>query len=214
LANVPGDWSHGTGADERWYRFYVQAIDRASNTQTYAMITSTYDVKPGSATILVPNASVVSALPTISGTATDSTFGTTALNTVEISVQRSSNGEWYRFSNQTWNPSGTNIWNTVDSYNSGNGEWYMTTTQVNLWENLVDYNIYVRAVDKAGNYQTSQVYPSTYTFSFQPPPSAVAITRPSTSRFYTENLADIVGTANAATIRVEVQIERLSDNKY
>jgi hypothetical protein len=102
----------------------------------------------------------------------------------------------------------------VTSYNSGNGEWYVTTTNPNLWENNVTYDVYVRAHDKAGNYQSSQISPSTFTFSFQPPPSVITITKPVGSRFYKENLTSNLGTVNEATIRVEIQIERLSDGKY
>ncbi|MFN0117549.1 MAG: hypothetical protein ACKVQC_04550, partial [Elusimicrobiota bacterium] len=214
--NVPGDWSHGTGVDSRWYQFHVRAVDYAGNTQSYAIITSTYDVRPGTAVILTPNTAIVSALPTISGTATDSVFGTNSLANVEISIQRDSDNRWFRFSDDTWNPSGSNIWNSVDSYNGGNGNWNIDTSAPGIWENLVGYGIYVRALDKAGNYQSSQVYPSTFSFVFQPPASVVAINKPIANKFYRLNLSEITGTANAATTVVEVQIESLSApvNKY
>jgi hypothetical protein len=59
---LPSDWSHGTNADERWFNFYVQAIDFAGSTQTFAVVSATYDVQPGTASIAVPNTAVVSAL--------------------------------------------------------------------------------------------------------------------------------------------------------
>ena len=216
LPNTPTDWSHGTNADGRWFQFYVQSIDRAGNTEAFHVITSTYDIQPGTASISVPNTGVVSSLPSITGTATDTTYGATSIGNVEISIQRNSDSEWYRFSNQTWNPSVPNIWNSVDSYNPGNGVWSIATTQGNIWNNLDTYNIYTRAIDKAGNVQTAQVYPSTFTFIFEPPPSVVVITKPVNNKFYKENLSDILGTANAATTLVEIQVERLSDpvNRY
>ncbi len=214
LAAVPTDWTHGTGIDGRWYQFYVQAIDNAGNTQSYSVITATYDVQPGTAAILMPNAAVMSSLPTVSGTATDTTYGPQGLANVQISIQRHSDSNWYDFSIDNWSPSVPNIWNSVDSYNPATGAWSITTNQVNLWEDLITYDVYVRAIDKAGNYQTAQLYPSTFSFTFQPPASVIALTKPINSTFYRENLTSIVGTANSATNRVDVQIQRLSDNQY
>ena len=214
LSAIPTDWTHGTGNDGRWYRFYVQAVDYAGNTQNYTVITATYDVQPGTATILMPNSAVMSSLPAVSGTATDTTYGPQGLSNVQISVQRHSDSNWYDFSIDNWSPSGSNIWNSVDSYNPATGAWSIDTTPVNLWEDLITYDVYVRAIDKAGNYQTSQLYPSTFSFVFQPPASVIALTKPINSTFYRENLTSIIGTANAATNRVDVQIQRSSDNQF
>ncbi|MCB4756877.1 MAG: Ig-like domain repeat protein, partial [Elusimicrobia bacterium] len=216
LSAIPTDWSHGTNQDGRWYAFYVQAIDRSTNTETFNVFVSTYDIQPGTTTILKPNTGVVSALTRISGTATDTTFGYKSLLSVQFAIQRD-NGvdtKWYRYidpANGTWEPSGDKIWNTADSYNPATGDWYKDTVQENLWDNMVTYRLYTRAVDKAGNAQTSEVYPSTYTFVFQPPPSSVVLQKPTSNRFYNQNLTEVTGTANADTVEVRVQVERNSD---
>ncbi len=214
LSGLPTDWSHATNLDERWFQFYVQAVDYAGNTQSFAVLTATYDVRPGTAAIVVPNSGVVSSLPSISGTATDTTFGRSGIASVEIAIQRNNGTDtnWYRFSTAQWEPASI-IWSTV-SYNAGTGVWTRSTTNGNLWDNLVTYDLYVRAIDNAGNVQSTLLYPSTYSFVFQPPPSVIAFTKPTNNKFYRENLQDISGTNNAATNRVDVQIERLSDGKF
>ncbi|OVE76474.1 hypothetical protein BVX98_05985, partial [bacterium F11] len=208
VSSIPSDW-----VDEQWYQFYIQAVDRATNTETYHVYTATYDVKPGTAAIIDPDASIVSSLPTISGTATDSTFGTQTIADIQIGIQRDDT-LWYRFSDEKW--IGSPVWNSVEYYNPGSGDWYQTSDQSNLWENLKDYSIYVKALDKAGNLQSTQVVPSTTTFLFEPPPAAVGLTKPKNNRFYVENLISIGGTANTDAVRVEIQIERYSDpvNNY
>ena len=42
----------------------------------------------------------------------------------------------------------------------------LRATTVGMFENTHNYHLFVRAVDKAGNTQTTQVYPSTFTFTF------------------------------------------------
>src|SRR5206468_2887278 len=106
-------------------------------------------------------------------------------------IKRLSDSKWFDPPTPGfWLPSGSNIWNAATTFNPANGNWTLDTSGIGLWTNLESYAIYVRAVDKAGNIQTAQLAPSTFSFTFQPPPSVVAITKPTANKLFNQNLTD------------------------
>ncbi|MBD3271635.1 MAG: hypothetical protein GF384_03745, partial [Elusimicrobia bacterium] len=142
--------------------------------------------------ITVPDQPVVTALPTLSGTADAAHSGT---DSVEVTIQRitGSYGDNYYWTGSSWSP---NIeWQTTDLFGSGTGWYYGTPV---TWNDNTEYQIQARATDKAGNVSaTIDSYDVTLDTSI---PTA-GITRPVNSEFYStpalgRSLVTISGTAN------------------
>ncbi|MEW6555741.1 MAG: hypothetical protein AB1349_00125, partial [Elusimicrobiota bacterium] len=128
------------------YRLETKATDKAGNVQSvYASSDFTIDDSTPTSRILEPtNGQIRSSLPTISGTATDASLA--QLKEVRLAIKDEAGG-WY---------DGNTFTAATDSFvvcglgfTASQATW--TLTGVN-WANAKRYTLYLRAKDKAGNY--------------------------------------------------------------
>ncbi len=108
------------------------------------------------------------------------------------------NGTWWQIAEK---------WFGVNSYSNPN--WSYDSSVV-AFQPQCYYIVKSSAVDAAGNGESSF---GSRRFKFTPPPAETRITLPSNLLYY-KNLTTVIGTANADTKELSLEIKRLSDNYY
>ncbi len=193
------------------------SVDNASNTQVvYSTVTFTADFTPPISTITVPAlATVATALPTISGSASD---GPGQLSNVQLSYQAKSgadNGKYWDPGTGLFN-SGTEKFKNATTVNTGAGTWNVTGADLpNFPTTLggITYDIFAQAIDAAGNPTTKPGSPTIYPtqsaymeFVLQTPPPSTTLTSPPANNTHWQigNVALAGGSLNATTVQVQL----------
>jgi hypothetical protein len=186
-----------TWIDGQTYRVETQVYDVARNTSTIVSHQFTYDITPPTAKLIEPPeaGSLTSplarrTLPTITGTASDTTPG--KVGWVELRI-------WDSVDNKYWSPSQ----NDFITYTNPEDAFFValtTSAQWTSWQYLFDenkwtegkvYRIEVRSKDRATNYST-QYSTSYFKWDRTPPTSKVVF--PEDKKSYSQ-LPSISGTA-------------------
>jgi hypothetical protein len=159
--------------DNVQYNVQARATDSAGNTQTaLASRTFTYDTAPPTSSITFPAAAAKynasgwaagCATAGICGTASDPNSVASGVNKVQVSIQRSSDSNYWNGS--SWG--GTLAWNDA----SGTTNWSYAFSGGNL-DDGVSYTVQSRAIDNATNTQTT---PSTRNFTYDTTPPTVTV---------------------------------------
>ncbi|MFA5858611.1 MAG: Ig-like domain repeat protein, partial [Elusimicrobiota bacterium] len=210
--------------DSTTYYVTIKCVDKAANEQTPQLSSFWYDVSKPTVAVTMPNQSVMSTLSTISGTSWDQTAGFNTDDTVQIRIQALYQGATYwDCATQTWVESLPETWNLADSYtgNQWNKVWQLYNNLPAEWTPDVNYQINVRATDKAGNVTVKY---ATSTFKIDPTAPTTLIQKPGTNgkmlnyEWATQTIATISGTAKDTTSqlsRVEIRIKDLTySNTY
>jgi len=219
-ANGTSNWTYSLGAgnltDGVNYTVQSRATDNAGNVQTpLGSDTFRYDVTlPDSAVSIARDHYNVDnwiQASSISGTAQDPGTVVSGLATVDVRIQRDSDGSYWTGS--AWG-GGSDSWLTA----IGTSNWTYSLAATNLTDG-VNYTVDSRALDNAGNVQPS---PTTDTFRYDVtvPDSAVSIARDHYNAANWIEAASISGTAlDPGTVvsglaTIEVRIRRDSDGSY
>ena len=190
LATGQGNWNYGTmpaWSSGTVYLVQSKAYDNASNTETPLEGNSfTYDTtSPSSYATYPTNSTILKALATISGAATDNATG---VSNVKVSIRQNSDTAYW--SGSDWQVV-SEIWKNATGGTSWNigGATYTTNTT---------YQIRTKATDGAGVIETAGTGVS-FTYDDVSPSSIV--TSPSNSK-KTSSLPTISGTASDITSSV------------
>ncbi|MFC1523120.1 hypothetical protein ACFL6Y_11995, partial [Elusimicrobiota bacterium] len=212
LADGDTDWQYQDDAvsdtfptwqGERKYRAYYKMTDTAGNPTLDTVYKEfTWDISVPTSTLITPppnGSTYIKSLPTISGTASDNsnTGGDTesGILSVEISIEQGSDsGIFWRVSDKSWQPGGTEIWNSTSSpsgFNistatTGDTQWYMTGVSTPNWVSSQEYRIRTRVVDQSNNI-SRYLDTSSCTFTYDPEPPVQGISFPNDATPTTAN---------------------------
>ncbi len=216
------DWTRGDASpDGRQYAVRVYAQDKAGNAGIFPnyftkVATVTFDgTAPLSGIVSPAPFSKTPSLAVITGTALDPLVNTSSSDVQGVYVSILDNGVGDPTQGFYWNGAGfaSNLPYWLPTvYVRGTGTWTLNNPGIDAFlRNGSNYVVLSSATDYAGNVQipATQVagLPSYSTYTFQPPPSVVAITGPASLAHYNE-LTNFGGTNNANTVSILLSLER------
>ncbi len=223
-SQVAGSWNNWTWSfpsskfvTGRDYTINVYATDAAGNTQPVAISGFTWDKTDPLSEVTVPtNGSFlrVGAFTTVSGTADDAND----IQTVEVSIQRLSDSNWWNSGSNSWSGSGPLYISQTATLDGAAGShprgWHLTSGLPADAKLSADglYRVRVRATDAPGNIQ--QTISNGITFRYDVDAPSLAIQYPVDSTIY-PSITSIYGTAqdNFNTKRVELRLKN-GNNEY
>ncbi len=180
------NWSYSLAASALTngdsYTVTVEASDTVGNTNaSAATATWTYDTTAPTSAITFPannggyNATTWAAgcaSAGLCGTASDPGANASGVNLVQVSIQRSSDNDYWN--GTSWVSSGSTLWENASTSNSW-ANWSYGLTAANLTDN-VSYTVLSQATDKANNTQTT---PASNTFVYDTTAPTTSLTFPS-----------------------------------
>ncbi|MFI5361788.1 MAG: hypothetical protein ACHQ49_07440, partial [Elusimicrobiota bacterium] len=223
ISGLPDFTRSQASPDGRQYEISVFAVDAAGNTGAFpnydtAVATITFDgTKPLSYVVAPAPGGNATTLATITGTAVDPEINSSSSDVRGVAVSILDNtggdataGEYWSVALGMWVP--TLTWNPA-AYVRATGVWTLSAPGIDsTLVNLSNYVIVSSATDYAGNVEAGQVLNSHgyAAVTFEPPPAVVTISAPASLIYYNQ-LTQLKGGYNPATVSIDLQLSRATD---